>query len=79
VGEMFRPFALAITFSLLASLLVSITVVPALGSTLFRKGIQTKPQKQAQGVISTGYKKLLNWSLNHKWIVIIISIVLLVG
>lgn len=56
VGEMFRPFALAITFSLLASLLVSITVVPALGSTLFRKGIQTKPQKQAQGVISTGYK-----------------------
>ncbi|WP_122135062.1 efflux RND transporter permease subunit [Staphylococcus warneri] len=79
VGEIFRPFALAITFSLLASLLVSITVVPALGSTLFRKGIQTKPQKQAQGVISTGYKKLLNWSLNHKWIVIIISIVLLVG
>ena len=79
VGEMFRPFALAITFSLLASLLVSITVVPALGSTLFRKGIQTKPQKQAQGVISTGYKKVLNWSLNHKWIVIIISIVLLAG
>ncbi|MDU9352370.1 efflux RND transporter permease subunit [Staphylococcus warneri] len=79
VGEMFRPFALAITFSLLASLLVSITVVPALGSTLFRKGIQTKPEKQAQGVISSGYKKLLNWSLNHKWIVIIISIVLLVG
>lgn len=79
VGEMFRPFALAITFSLLASLLVSITVVPALGSTLFRKGIQTKPEKQAQGVISSGYKKLLYWSLNHKWIVIIISIVLLVG
>lgn len=79
VGEMFRPFALAITFSLLASLLVSITVVPALGSTLFRKGIQTKPQKQKHGVVSEGYKKVLNWSLNHKWIVIIISIVLLVG
>ncbi|WP_218047322.1 efflux RND transporter permease subunit [Staphylococcus pasteuri] len=79
VGEMFRPFALSITFSLLASLLVSITVVPALGSTLFRKGIQTKPQKQKHGVVSEGYKKVLNWSLNHKWIVIIISIVLLVG
>lgn len=79
VGEMFRPFALAITFSLLASLLVSITVVPALGSTLFRKGIQTKHQKQKHGVVSEGYKKVLNWSLNHKWIVIIISIVLLAG
>ena len=39
VGEMFRPFALAITFSLLASLLVSITVVPALASTFFKNGI----------------------------------------
>lgn len=40
VGEMFRPFALAITFSLLASLLVSITVVPALASTFFKNGIK---------------------------------------
>ena len=37
VGEMFRPFALAIAFSLLASLLVSITVVPALASTFSKK------------------------------------------
>lgn len=37
VGEMFRPFALAIAFSLLASLLVSITVVPALASTFLKK------------------------------------------
>lgn len=37
VGEMFRPFALAIAFSLLASLLVSITLVPALAATLFKK------------------------------------------
>ena len=37
VGEMFRPFALAIAFSLLASLLVSITVVPALASTFLKR------------------------------------------
>ena len=37
VGEMFRPFALAIAFSLLASLLVSITVVPALASTFSKR------------------------------------------
>ncbi len=39
VGEMFRPFALAIAFSLLASLLVSITLVPALAATLFKKAL----------------------------------------
>lgn len=39
VGEIFRPFALAIAFSLLASLLVSITLVPALAATLFKKAL----------------------------------------
>lgn len=79
VGEMFRPFALAITFSLLASLLVSITVVPSLGATLFRKGVKTKRQHEGLGAISRGYRQILKWSLNHKWIVIILSIVILIG
>ncbi|MET2743389.1 efflux RND transporter permease subunit [Staphylococcus caprae] len=79
VGEMFRPFALAITFSLLASLLVSITVVPSLGATLFRKGVKTKRQHEGLGAISRGYRQILKWSLNHKWIVIIVSIVILIG
>ena len=85
VGEMFRPFALAIAFSLLASLLVSITVVPALASTFFKKGIKTKQrpsntnETKSLGAISRGYRRVLSWSLNHKWIVIIISLVILVG
>lgn len=84
VGEMFRPFALAIAFSLLASLLVSITVVPALASTFFKKGIKIKPRDTNKdngglGVISKGYRKILAWSLNHKWIVLIIGVVILVG
>ncbi|MDU1641785.1 MAG: efflux RND transporter permease subunit, partial [Staphylococcus epidermidis] len=45
VGEMFRPFALAITFSLLASLLVSITLVPSLGATFFKNGVKNREQK----------------------------------
>lgn len=40
VGEMFRPFAYAVTFSLLASLLVSITIVPVLGSVFFKNGLK---------------------------------------
>lgn len=84
VGEMFRPFALAITFSLLASLLVSITVVPALASTFFKKGIKTKQHANDKhenntGKVGSGYRKVLGWSLNHKWIVLIISLVILIG
>ncbi|PZK16511.1 multidrug transporter [Staphylococcus aureus] len=81
VGEMFRPFALAIAFSLLASLLVSITLVPALAATLFKKGVKrrNKQHQEGLGVVSTTYKKVLHWSLNHKWIVIILSTLILVA
>ncbi|EHJ09014.1 efflux RND transporter permease subunit [Staphylococcus simiae] len=80
VGEMFRPFALAIAFSLLASLLVSITLVPALAATLFNKGVKHRQngQNEKLGIVSRSYKKVLAWSLNHKWLVIIISTVILV-
>lgn len=79
VGEMFRPFALAITFSLLASLLVSITLVPSLGATFFKNGVKKRKQKGGLGVVGRAYRSALNWSLNHKWIVLIVSIFILVG
>lgn len=79
VGEMFRPFALAITFSLLASLLVSITLVPSLGATFFKNGFKNREQKGGLGAVGRAYRSALNWSLNHKWIVLIVSIFILVG
>ncbi|QLK86631.1 efflux RND transporter permease subunit [Staphylococcus sp. 17KM0847] len=78
VGEMFRPFAYAVAFSLLASLLVSITVVPVLGSVFFKKGLRRKPQESV-GVVGRYYKRILSWSLDHKWLVMILSTVLLLA
>ena len=37
VGELFMPFALTMTFALGASLVVAITIVPALSHFLFKK------------------------------------------
>lgn len=78
VGEMFRPFALAIAFSLLASLLVSITIVPALSATFFKKGINHY-KEESLGFIGRKYKVILKWSLNHKWIVILVSTIILIA
>lgn len=82
VGELFMPFALTMTFALLASLIVAITIVPALSHFLFKKKLyseKTESQHKEQGKLAKSYKKVLDWTLNHKVIMSIVSILLLVG
>lgn len=81
VGELFLPFALTIVFSLLASLLVAITVVPMLAHSLFRKGVKANVihDETKQWKLASFYRKTLDWALNHKWIVSGIAVLLLVG
>ncbi|WP_100330623.1 efflux RND transporter permease subunit [Bacillus xiapuensis] len=81
VGEMFLPFALTIVFSLLASLLIAITIVPLMAHSLFKKelakGLTQKEKKPSR--LAAFYKRVLNWSLNHKVITSAIAVLLLVG
>lgn len=84
VGELFLPFALTIVFALLASLLVAITIVPAMAHSLFKKGLsnkgkETEHKEEGNGRLAHRYKKILNWTLNHKLITFGASILLLVG
>ncbi|MFC5605108.1 efflux RND transporter permease subunit [Sporosarcina koreensis] len=82
VGELFMPFALTMSFALGASLLVAITIVPALSHFLFKKklyGEKKESQHKEAGKMANGYKRILGWSLNHKVITSIISVVLLAG
>jgi len=82
VGELFMPFALTMAFALGASLLVAITIVPALSHFLFRKklyGEKTEKAHKEVGKLALWYKGVLAKALNHKWITSIIAIVLLVG
>ncbi|MGP0584640.1 efflux RND transporter permease subunit [Paenibacillus timonensis] len=80
VGELFKPFALTMVFSLLASLLVAITLVPALAHTLFRKGLgKSHHHDEKPRGIARGYRRILEWSLSHKLITFGLAVVLLVG
>ena len=82
VGELFMPFALTMTFALLASLLVAITIVPALSHFLFKKklyGTKTASSHKEVGKLALWYKGILEKALNHKIITSVLSIVLLVG
>ncbi len=82
VGELFMPFALTMTFALGASLIVAITIVPALSHFLFRKKIYGEKKEGSHketGKLAAWYKGVLNKSLNHKVITSVIAIVLLAG
>ncbi|MBS4196275.1 efflux RND transporter permease subunit [Lederbergia citri] len=82
VGELFMPFALTMTFALGASLIVAITIVPAFSHFLFKKklyGEKTEKSHKEAGKLAKWYKGILNWTLNHKAITSVISILLLVG
>ncbi|MCH6268993.1 efflux RND transporter permease subunit, partial [Neobacillus citreus] len=71
--DIVAPFAITITCSLLASLLVSLTVVPALSGRMMSK-VKMKEHKQ-----NSFYPSLLKWSLNHKWLPITIAVLVVVG
>ena len=82
VGELFLPFALTMTFALGASLIVAITIVPALSHVLFRKklyGEKTASSHKEIGSLAKWYKGALEKCLNHKWITSIIAVIMLVG
>ncbi|WP_427127725.1 efflux RND transporter permease subunit (plasmid) [Priestia megaterium] len=77
IGELFLPFALTVVFALLASLLVAVTLVPMLAHSLFRTEVKVKEEKPSK--LAQGYKRILNWTLNHKLISFGLAILLLVG
>ncbi|MBD8013513.1 efflux RND transporter permease subunit [Planococcus wigleyi] len=72
IGELFLPFALAVVFALSASLLVAVTIVPMMAHLMYRKQLQNLDTPQSNkkehkpGKMAASYKRILEWSLNHK-------------
>ncbi|KAA9028467.1 efflux RND transporter permease subunit [Niallia endozanthoxylica] len=82
VGELFAPFALTMTFALGASLIVAITIVPALSHFLFKKKLyseKTENSHKEAGKLANWYKSVLNKALNHKIITSLLAVGLLAG
>ena len=74
--ELFTDLALTMTYSLLASLLVALTMVPAMASGLLQRPLEQKPGLLDK--IYPAYKKAIRWSLDHKAAVLAGSLALLI-
>jgi cobalt-zinc-cadmium resistance protein CzcA len=67
-GKMFTPLAVTISFALLSSLLLSLTVIPVLASLLMKLGGHGQEEEKA-GLFQrlTGlYQQVVEWALTHR-------------
>lgn len=93
-SELFRPMGYTITFSLLTSLLVALTLVPMLSSKILRFKVKDNSQsvskenlvknslKQGGRIFNftrEEYVRLITWSLRHRGIVFILAVIIFVG
>ncbi len=76
IGSFFLPFGLTVTYALLSSFVVAITVVPAMMSLLINKDSVPVEKETA---IQRWYTPMLEWSLNHRFIVVLVSTLIFFG
>ncbi len=74
-GRLTRGLALAIAFSLLASLFVALTIVPMVASVLFKansqQGSGEKSKRRVQfEKVRNSYRRSLHWTLKHRALVL---------
>lgn len=79
-ATIFKDFALSIVIALFSSLLVAITLVPMLASKLVSvKNLESEEaQEKKHGPLVVVYKKILSWSLKHRFITIAASVAIFV-
>ena len=72
IGAFFLPFGLAVTYALLASFVVAITIVPLFAFLFINKSSLPEVHESR---MESGYRKVIQWALDHRWAVIGIATV----
>ncbi|MEG2329286.1 efflux RND transporter permease subunit [Anaerorhabdus sp.] len=72
--QLFVDMGLTIAYSLFASLIVALTLVPMLSSKLLKKDTQ-KNHKWFDGIVNA-YEKSLQWTLKHKTVLLVLVVAL---
>ncbi len=82
VGRFFYQYGLSIVFSVLVSLLVSLTLTPALCARFLSKlhlGALAQRIEAFHHGLETRYKSALHWALDHRWTVLGVGVATIVG
>ncbi len=77
IGNFFLPFGMTVTYALLSSFVVAITVVPLLAYLFIRK--EHLPPAQEETALQKVYTPVLKWALSHRLWTLVIAAVVFVG
>lgn len=77
IGQIFTQFALTISFSLFASLVVALTVVPMMASRMLRKPRRNVEARRRRSKTLNTFEKSIKWSLAHRFLILAMTVVLL--
>ncbi|HKJ41289.1 MAG TPA: efflux RND transporter permease subunit, partial [Sunxiuqinia sp.] len=75
-GELFKDQAWTVAFSLVSSLAVAIFVIPMLFNLIYKK---KKKRAQVRSVQVKGYGRFLDKMLNRKWLILLLTLLLMGG
>jgi cobalt-zinc-cadmium resistance protein CzcA len=76
--RLFTPMAMTVCFALLGSLLLSLTLVPALATYLFRKGAKHRPHRLLDWVTHR-YEGLVDATLRRAGATVLVAAIVVVG
>lgn len=77
IGEIFTEFALTISFSLFASLVVALTVVPMMASRMLKEPKGNLEARRRRSKSRSRFKRSVEWTLSHRTIVLLATLILL--
>ena len=77
IGQIFTQFALTISFSLFASLIVALTVVPMMASRMLKSPKKNVDARRRRSKKLQTFEKTIKWSLGHRTLVLLFTVVLL--
>ena len=78
IGQIFTEFALTISFSLFASLIVAITVIPMMASRILKKPKGNLEAKRRRSKAYNNFQRSIQWALSHRLVILLITSVLLI-
>lgn len=78
-GQLFQDLALTVAFSLIASLMVALTLIPMLSSKILKVTEKELKRNKKEGRIKRIYKAALSRVLKHRWVVVVLLVIMLGG